>query len=76
MPPAPPGLITSGCSLAGSQVWYCNQDQACVDCIDTIFHEMSHGCGAPDFNGESYRIGNWFADEFDLRFPDGCVPAR
>lgn len=37
---------------------------------------MSHGGGAPDFNGESYRIGDWFANEFDQRFPDACVPTQ
>jgi hypothetical protein len=53
----------TGCSLAGSGIWYCDPTTDECICVKTIFHEMGHGCGALDQNGESFRIANWFKSE-------------
>lgn len=67
-----------GCSLGGSQMWYCgpvdDEDQECL-CVNIIFHEMSHACGALDQTGESYRIGSWFEDQCSAD-PVGARPVR
>lgn len=77
----PPGVSYGGCSLAGAEIWYCDDTPICPNCIQSIFHELSHGCGAQDgfpepTTGESYRIGEWFSQEFDERFPDACAPVQ
>jgi len=42
--------LAGGCSLVGDDAWYCQSDgaDACSVCVDTVFHEMSHACGALD----------------------------
>ena len=47
--PATGGLIITGCSTVGTQMWYCQPSGAplCA-CAQTIFHEMSHACGSFD----------------------------
>lgn len=59
-----------GCSLGGSLLWYCSStSQPCL-CVNAVFHEMSHACGALDLidgsRDDAYRIGDWFDDECDL----------
>ncbi|RME41551.1 MAG: hypothetical protein D6788_01015, partial [Planctomycetota bacterium] len=54
-----------GCNLSGSEIWYCRGSEVTpCSCINTVFHEMSHACGALDLrNGsrdDAYRIGDWF----------------
>ena len=62
-------VMAGGCAhCGGSQIWYCldtsaHPDLDDCDCIDVIFHEMSHACGALDQTYESYRIGWWFRDQ-------------
>jgi len=61
--PCRTGPSYSGCSLGGSRIWYCNDtDSACL-CDWSVFHEMSHGCGALDSTGTAESIGEWFHDE-------------
>ncbi len=63
-----------GCSLGGSQMWYCDPTTDECNCIETVFHEMSHACGAMhsleywieqscDVNDDPCRIGRWFQSE-------------
>lgn len=67
-----------GCNLLGSQIWYCNPNANMCDCVETIFHEMSHACGQPDQPGRvcpptsgnpigACRIGMWFEDQCRAR---------
>ena len=55
-----------GCNIGGSRMWYCSPDPDPCECYNTVFHEMSHACGALDQTMESYRIGEWFRDQ--------CIP--
>jgi len=52
--------VAYGCNIAGSRMWYCDTTPLPCPCVNTVFHEMSHACGALDQTGESYRIGDWF----------------
>ena len=63
------GLVDQayGCNIGGSLLWYCDPTEFPCDCVRTLFHEMSHACGALDLeNGaplDAYRIGDWFQAE-------------
>ncbi len=72
-----------GCSLAGTDIWYCNDSLNACRCVNTLFHEMSHGCGAMDIPAgtqcpsvevlpKSCSVGNWFEEEFNNQFPQEC----
>ncbi len=63
-----------GCSLGGSHMWFCDKDNEMCRCANVIFHEMSHSCGAMDQTGDSYLIGSFFEDEFDVANPGICYP--
>jgi len=78
----PPGIIYGGCNLGGTALWYChNANTNECGCVNTIFHEASHSCGALDLEtgaaNDSYRIGDWFEDEFqDQNGLDAqCLPS-
>jgi putative flippase GtrA len=73
------GSGAGGCNNGGTSMWYCQPESAsnCI-CVDTIFHEMSHACGA--VHNQQYwqdgfcsstnttdvacRIGKWFEQQF------------
>ncbi len=72
--PCEPLGPAGGCSLGGSPMWFCEPGTNQCECADTMFHEMAHSCGALDQTRETYRIGNWFADEFRSANPGVCPP--
>mgnify|MGYP001618894169 CR=1 FL=1 len=72
------GTPAGGCSINGTRIWYCTTTSNVCDCANTVFHEMSHSCGANDVhNGNTYdadRIGMWFEDEYRAEFT--CIPVN
>lgn len=73
----PCGSGVVGCSLLGVAAWYCEDSNNACDCIRVAMHEMSHACGANDSNNgsamDAYRIGDWFADEFESTQGSNCL---
>jgi hypothetical protein len=69
------GVSAQGCSNYGSQIWYCAITSNMCGCANTIFHEMSHGCGGNDRHDggtyDAYRIGDWFEGQYATQF--GCI---
>lgn len=63
-----------GCNIAGSNMWYCSDTTDPCRCANIVFHEMSHACGSMDLQNsaplDSYRIGDWFEDQYEDQF--GC----
>jgi hypothetical protein len=59
--------IADGCNIGGSLLWYCPDVADHCYCVNVIFHEASHACGARDLdngaNYDAYRIGDWFEDQ-------------
>ena len=49
-----------GCSEGGNHIWYCHDTELECKCANTVFHEMSHGCGATDVMGTADAVGDWF----------------
>ena len=73
---APPLTIIYGCNIAGAQEWYCRESANSCKCVNAVFHEMSHACGALDLrNGaplDAHRIGDWFQAQYEAQF--GACP--
>lgn len=74
-----PCVNAGGCNLAGgTQIWYCQPNADECECVDVVFHEMSHACGvghSPQYmqnpscqipNEKACIIGKWFGDR--------CIP--
>jgi len=73
-------IASDGCNIGGSRLWYCDAITKACRCINIILHEASHSCGTLDLEDgstyDSYRIGDWFEDEFRARSGLGprCEP--
>jgi hypothetical protein len=69
------GTPAGGCSINGSQMWYCTTTSNACFCANIVFHEMSHACGTNDRDDggtyDAYRIGDWFQQAYDTEF--GCI---
>jgi len=66
-----------GCNLGGSTLFYCiKATTSDCECVQTVLHEASHSCGTLDREDgstyDSYRIGDWFENEYRSSLPAGC----
>jgi hypothetical protein len=62
-----------GCNLGGSTLTYCDTRNVECRCVNTVFHEMSHSCGALHTaqyfqqgcmpGDQPCAIGDWFDDQ-------------
>jgi len=58
-------------------MWYCGGTSTTdCGCVWRMLHEVSHSCGTLDLddgsNYDSYRIGDWFENEYKSSLSGSC----